>query len=128
MFIIDTRLIINTFIPCSLVPDPCVLEPCDPNAHCQREGLLSDNFRCSCSPPFTVGDGFNCSCEITLTAKSPIILIIIIMLLVPDPCLSGPCDPNAVCQRDGLLNGNFTCTCLSPFIVGDGFNCSGKST
>ena len=46
-----------------IVPDPCLTEPCDPNASCQREGLLSDNFTCSCNPPFTVGDGFNCSCK-----------------------------------------------------------------
>ena len=45
---------------------------------------------------------------------------------VPDPCLDEPCDPNALCEREGILSGNFTCTCLSPFTVGDGFNCSSK--
>ena len=46
--------------------------------------------------------------------------------LVPDPCLSGPCDPNANCEREGLLSGNFTCLCQAPFTVDDGFNCSSK--
>ena len=41
---------------------------------------------------------------------------------VTDPCLSGPCDPNADCNREGLLSDNFTCSCLAPFTVGDGFN------
>ena len=44
---------------------------------------------------------------------------------VPDPCLSNPCDPNAYCEREGLLSENFTCSCQAPFIVGNGFNCSG---
>ena len=45
---------------------------------------------------------------------------------VPDPCLSEPCDPNANCVRDGLLNSNFTCTC-NPEFTGDGFNCTGRA-
>ena len=45
--------------------------------------------------------------------------------LVPDPCLSEPCDVNAVCLRGGLLTDAFTCTCQAPFTEGDGFNCSG---
>ena len=43
------------------VPDPCRTLPCDENAICTREGLLSDNFICECQPPFTVGNGFDCS-------------------------------------------------------------------
>lgn len=52
----------------SAVPDPCLSHPgpCDPNADCQREGFLSENFTCACSiPPFTVGDGFNCTSRLT---------------------------------------------------------------
>ncbi len=26
------------------VPDPCLMDPCDVNADCVREGLLSPNF------------------------------------------------------------------------------------
>ena len=44
-----------------VVPDPCLLEPCDVNAGCTREGLLSPDFTCTCREPFTDGDGFNCS-------------------------------------------------------------------
>ena len=47
------------------------------------------------------------------------------LCIVPDPCLFQPCDSNALCERDGVLNENFTCTCLSPF-VGNGFNCTSK--
>ena len=50
-------LIIN----CQPVPDPCLSTPCDPNALCVRESLLSGNFSCSCQAPFTVGDGFDCT-------------------------------------------------------------------
>ena len=48
------------------------------------------------------------------------------IILVPDPCLSGPCDPNASCEREGLMSDNFTCSCQLPFTVGDGFSCSSK--
>ena len=41
-----------------IVPDPCDREPCDINADCEREGLLSANFTCSCRDPFSDGDGF----------------------------------------------------------------------
>ena len=44
---------------------------------------------------------------------------------VPDPCLSDPCDVNAICIRGGLLTDNFTCVCQFPFTEGNGFNCSG---
>ena len=44
---------------------------------------------------------------------------------VPDPCLSGPCDVNAVCHQGDPLNSEFTCTCNSPF-QGDGFTCTCK--
>lgn len=50
--------------------------------------------------------------------------IIIIVIIVPDPCLSAPCDANALCEREGLLTGNFSCSCQAPFLVGDGFNCA----
>ena len=43
------------------VPDPCLSDPCDTNADCTREGLLSADFTCTCQEPFTDGDGFNCS-------------------------------------------------------------------
>ena len=48
------------------VPDPCDSASCDINADCEREGLLSANFTCSCRYPFTDGDGFNCSSKIRL--------------------------------------------------------------
>ena len=84
-----------------------------------------------CQAPFTVGDGFNCTGVIKLMcnkvyrdckdnnychANND---------TVPDPCLSDPCDANAVCIRVGLLTDEFTCTCQSPFLEGNGFNCSG---
>ena len=47
--------------------------------------------------------------------------------VVPDPCVSEPCDVNAICEREGLLTDGFTCTCQSPFTEGNGFNCSGIS-
>ena len=43
------------------VPDPCHSQPCDPNADCDREGVRSVGFTCTCRPPFVVGNGFNCS-------------------------------------------------------------------
>ncbi len=43
------------------VPDPCLMDPCDINADCVREGLLSPDFVCTCKEPFTVGDGRTCS-------------------------------------------------------------------
>ena len=46
---------------------------------------------------------------------------------VPNPCLPTPCDPNAECIRESSQSINFTCSCLAPFTVGDGFNCSGKN-
>ena len=52
--------IIN-YVILSAVPDPCLSEPCDSNADCTREGVLSENFTCVCRTPFTVGDGFTCS-------------------------------------------------------------------
>ena len=42
-------------------PDPCLSQPCDINARCEREGLLSGSFMCMCEPPYLAGDGFNCS-------------------------------------------------------------------
>ncbi len=44
-----------------IVPDPCLMDPCDVNADCAREGLLSPNFTCTCIEPYSDGDGFNCS-------------------------------------------------------------------
>ena len=54
------------------------------------------------------------------------IIICMSVYTVPDPCLSLPCDVNALCEREGLLSPNFTCTCREPFNDGDGFNCSSK--
>ena len=53
--------IINYDILLCTVPDPCLSQPCDPNADCMREGVLSEIFTCMCRAPFTVGDGFTCS-------------------------------------------------------------------
>ncbi len=44
-----------------IVSDPCLMDPCDVNADCVREGLLSPNFTCTCIEPYSDGDGFNCS-------------------------------------------------------------------
>ena len=49
------------------------------------------------------------------------------LLLVPDPCVSDPCDVNAVCLREGLFTDRFTCICQPPFTEGTGFNCSGMN-
>ena len=51
--------------------------------------------------------------------------ILLLLILVPDHCLSEPGDVNAVCEREGLLTDALTCTCQAPFTEGDGFNCSG---
>ena len=59
--ITESKIIIHC-----IVPDPCDREPCNINADCEREGLLSANFTCSCRDPFTDGDGFNCSSKIRL--------------------------------------------------------------
>ena len=45
----------------TIVLDPCLSNPCDTNADCERENVLSENFTCSCRDPYTIGDGFNCS-------------------------------------------------------------------
>lgn len=60
----------------SIVPDPCLSEPCDVNAICEREGLLSDHFVCICQPPFTEGTGFNCSGMTCSKIKSMLVQII----------------------------------------------------
>ena len=57
-------LLVITFSRHFAVPDPCQTLPCDRNAVCTREGLLSGNFTCECQPPYTVGNGFECSCEL----------------------------------------------------------------
>ena len=46
-------------------PDPCISDPCDVNAKCTREGLISSVFTCLCGESFT-GDGFNCSGKLRL--------------------------------------------------------------
>ena len=51
----------------------------------------------------------------------------LIIFIVPDPCLSDPCDVNAICKREGLLSDHFVCTCQPPFTEGTGFNCSGMT-
>ncbi len=44
-----------------IVPDPCLMDQCDINADCVRDGLLSSNFTCTCIEPYTDGNGFSCS-------------------------------------------------------------------
>jgi len=44
--------------------------------------------------------------------------------LVPDPCLSSPCDDNAVCIRANVTSDAFSCTCLMGF-TGNGHLCTG---
>ncbi len=102
------------------------MDPCDVNADCVREGLLSSNFTCTCIEPYSDGDGFKCSSKITGLYK-PIANKATVSFIVPDPCLMDPCDVNADCVREGLLCPNFTCTCISPFIDGDGFYCSSRT-
>ena len=58
-----SKLIINS---CFVVPDPCLMDPCDVSAECVWEGL-SPNFTCKCTEPFT-GDGFNCSSKFSIVA------------------------------------------------------------
>ena len=67
-FLSSTGYIIN-YVILSTVPDPCLSQPCDLNADCMREGVLSENFICMCRAPFTVGDGFTCSGIIIITIK-----------------------------------------------------------
>ena len=52
----------------NIVPDPCLMNPCDVNADCTREGLLSPNFTCTCKEPYTDGNGSNCSSKDNKTA------------------------------------------------------------
>ena len=42
-----------------LVPDLCNSDPCDSNAECSRESVLTDGFTCTCNAPFE-GDGMTC--------------------------------------------------------------------
>ena len=63
MFAIDRRLLKHVHLKLlfnNVEPDPCLSDPCDINADCKREGLLSELFNCTCIPPFE-GTGFNCS-------------------------------------------------------------------
>ena len=56
--------------------------------------------------------------EMDLPVKVGILLVHDYLLFRPqftDPCNSGPCDTNAECARDSVLNSDFTCTCTSPF-------------
>ncbi len=46
--------------------------------------------------------------------------------LGPSPCISDPCDVNALCTRSTVLSAEFICSCNPPF-VGSGFVCSGMS-
>ena len=48
--------------------------------------------------------------------------IISLFHTVPDPCLSDPCDVNAICTRDNLRTTDLTCRCNFPFL-GNGFSC-----
>ena len=110
-------------------PDPCYSDPppCDPNADCQRDGFLSENFTCTCSiPPFTVGDGFTCTSKPFLydrSRSSYSATRLLINFIVPDPCLSRRCHANASCTREGLFSEGFQCTC-DPDFTGDGYNCT----
>ncbi len=99
-------------------PDPCLTDPCDTNADCTRESLTTDNFSCACRLGFT-GSGFECSGAYILMSVS---VSSHVSIIVPDPCLSTPCNSNAECTRDGLQLNTFTCFCISPY-EGDGFNC-----
>ncbi len=58
---VSSSLQANTCLINLTVPDPCLMDPCDVNADCVREGLLSPNFTCTCNEPYSDGDGFNCS-------------------------------------------------------------------
>ena len=66
---------------------------------------------------------FNILDTVTIVIQSPLILP---PFPDPDPCLSGPCDENANCNRASLLNGEFTCTCTKGF-TGNGLQCSSES-
>ena len=45
------------------VPDPCLSNPCDPNADCTRDGPQSTTFTCTCTPPFEAV-GMTCEGEL----------------------------------------------------------------
>jgi hypothetical protein len=52
------------------------------------------------------------------------IAIIILFILVTDPCTPHPCDANANCTKVGV-SGDFTCSCIFPY-SGNGTICTGK--
>ncbi|XP_064398055.1 uncharacterized protein LOC135344730 isoform X3 [Halichondria panicea] len=83
------------------VPDPCSSSPCEVNAACVRDSVMTDSFTCTCIPPFEA-NGTNCE--------------------VPDPCSSSPCDTNAACVRDSVTTDSFTCACI-PSFEADGISC-----
>ena len=51
-------------------------------------------------------------------------LLVMIITIVLDPCLSNPCDNNADCQQIEV-SSDFNCTCTSPY-TGNGTTCIGK--
>ena len=54
------------------------------------------------------------------------VMVMVSTAILPDPCLSSPCDANAVCERDEMTMSSYTCTCTPPY-EGDGFSCSCES-
>lgn len=114
----------NAPIVSILDPDPCLSMPCDVNANCIRDGTTSGDFICTCGTGFT-GSGLNCIGMFWIPNEWLLNTVFHYLYIVPDPCLSGPCDANASCERDGLLLNTFTCTCVTPF-QGNGFSCSCK--
>ena len=54
----SNNLLINS-LPHTTVPDPCASSPCDVNATCVRESVMTENFTCTCNSPFE-GNGSSC--------------------------------------------------------------------
>ena len=118
----SNNLLISS-LPHTTVPDPCASSPCDVNATCVRESVMTENFTCTCNSPFE-GNGSSCESKWFLWFSNNL-LIISLPHTVPDPCSSSPCDVNATCVRDSVITENFTCTCNSPF-EGNGSSCESK--
>ena len=53
----------SSYIDCNslphTVPDPCSSSPCEVNAACVRDSVMTDSFTCTCIPPFEA-NGISC--------------------------------------------------------------------
>ncbi len=65
-----------------------------------------------------------CDCVCVIVCVCVCVCVRAHVCVVPDPCLSGPCNINADCTREGLSSDKFTCKCKADYPVGDGYSCS----